>query len=141
VAARELPLTAGEVAINTQVRQGAVVQGFDSVSAVQTPRGIQVFVNEVRNSALLQSPIKFSALGLNRRSTFDLNLARAIDAVQGQVANPGLAATIEDALLNGQFTIRIIGRPGIRITPRTESLIQRATGTNQGVIVLDALAP
>ena len=141
VSATDLLIGRGELVFDTQFKQGAAMRGFDSLSVLRTPQGINVFVNEVKASSGNIVPSKFSALGLNRQSTFDTNLGRAIEAVQGQVTDPDLAVSIEDALLDRTFSIRIIGRPGIRITSRTEALIEKATGTNQRVIVLDVLAP
>ncbi|HNU47165.1 MAG TPA: RHS repeat-associated core domain-containing protein [Phycisphaerae bacterium] len=138
-AAAELLAGQGEILVNTQVRQGAVLQGFDLLSARQTSQGVDVFLNEIRNRTGLQAPGTFSALGLNRAATFQRNLRRAGTAVETQVSDRAVRDAILDALKTGGFSVRIIGRPGIRVTPSTSVLLQDVTGTANPVLILDQL--
>ncbi|GMU32401.1 MAG: hypothetical protein HS101_15020 [Planctomycetia bacterium] len=137
--ARSLLESQGEIIVLTQFKRGAANRGFDFLSAARSPNGLEVFLNEVKNSTGLQFPSGLTALGLNRAGTFDANLARAQAAVAEQVTDNALRTGILGALRQQNYSIRIIGRPGIRITPRTESLIQKTAGTTREVIILEAL--
>lgn len=131
----------GEIIVLTQFPQGAAQRGFDFLSAARTPNGLEVFINEVRNRTGLQLPGGLTALGLNRSGTFNTNLLRAQQAVTQQVTDNALRTGILAALRQKNYSIRIIGRPGIRITPRTEALIRQSTQASGQVIVLEALGP
>ena len=132
-----LQRTLGETIVNTQFRQGAALRGFESVSAVQTAEGLRVFVTDVKAIAGNVVPSRLSAFGLNNPATFRLNVLRAQGAVEAQVTDPLIRNAIRSALEERTFTVRIIGPPGIRISPTTELRIQAVTGAP--VEVLDVL--
>jgi len=127
----------GETIVRTQFPQGAALRGFESVSAVETAQGLRVFVNEVKASPGNIVSGRFSALGLNRPQTFFKNLEFAQAQVAAQVTTRALRDPILQALQERSFTIRIIGPPGIRITPQTQVRINQVTGAP--VEILDIL--
>jgi hypothetical protein len=131
----------GEIIVRTQFRQGAALRGLDYLSAVRSAEGLQVFLNEVSATAGNVVPSRLSALGLNRPSTFELNLRHAQAAVRQQVADPILQAEILKALRGKTFTVRVIGPSGVRISPETGLRIQQITGATEPVIILEALQP
>ena len=116
------------------------MRGFDSVSAVWTPEGVVVFINEVKTTAGNIVPSKLSALGLNRPSTFLKNLRVARGKVRRQVGDDFLLSATLEALEQRTFTVRLIGPPGIRISPATRLRIQQTTGA-RAVETLELLQP
>ncbi|HNQ91286.1 MAG TPA: RHS repeat-associated core domain-containing protein, partial [Verrucomicrobiota bacterium] len=127
----------GETIVNTQFRQGAVLRGFESVSALEAPGGLRVFVTDVKAIAGNVAPSRLSAFGLNRAATFEENMAFARRAVTAQVTDPAVRNTMLVALEERAFTVRVIGPPGVRISPNTQLRIQTVTGAP--VEVLDVL--
>jgi len=128
----------GEAIVNTQFRQGAALRGFESVSAVQTAEGLRVFVTDVKAIAGNVAPSRLTAFGLNRPETFFQNLGVARGAVEANVTNLALQRAILQSLGERTFTIRILGPPGIRVSPTTVSRIQTVTGAAQ-VEIIDIL--
>ncbi|HNQ24957.1 MAG TPA: RHS repeat-associated core domain-containing protein [Phycisphaerae bacterium] len=125
----------GETIVNTQFRQGAVLRGFESVSALEAPGGLRVFVTDVKAIAGNVAPSRLSAFGLNDPATFRLNLLRAQGAVAEQVTDLPLQRAILQALEERTFTVRILGPQGIRVSPSTVSRLQTVTGASEIEIV------
>ena len=96
-----------------------------------------MFVTDVKAIAGNVVPSRLSAFGLNNPATFRLNVLRAQGAVEAQVTDPLIRNAIRSALEERTFTVRIIGPPGIRISPTTELRIQAVTGAP--VELLDVL--
>ena len=134
--ARQLALRRGEIILETQFQQGAVLRGIDFVSFVRTPEGVQLFLNEVSSTAGLRSPGTITALGLGRGGSriLEQNLLQVRTAIETQVTGIELQAA-----LRAQFAdapIRLMGPHGFRITANTESLIRASTGRDVIIVIV-----
>jgi len=135
--ARQLAMQRGEIILETQFQQGAVLRGIDFASFIRTPEGIQFFLNEVSSTAGLRSPRTFTALGLGRGGPpiFRQDLRQVRLAVETQIKDDALQAALREAL-DESATIRLIGPQGFRVSTNTTQLIQSTTGRNVIVVVV-----
>jgi hypothetical protein len=131
-----------ETAINVQFVLGApfIVRGFDTLSfKVEADGSVGLFLGEVKDYASEVPTEKFSAFGVNRASTLELNISQAIEKVReagsGGAISQDVADMIIDQLDTRAFSIRLIGNPNTVFSNEAISEIEAATGAEVTEII------
>ncbi len=125
----------GETTIDAQFTQGVpfIVRGFDVFSFSVSKTGeVQLYLTEVKDYASLVPTSKFSAFGVNRASTLELNIQKAKDAVQEQIDNGKISQKVGNEVLsqldNAGYQIRLVGNSKTVFTKESIAAIEAATG-------------
>jgi hypothetical protein len=129
VGARQMALQRGEIILETQFHQGAVLRGFDFASFTQGPNGVRLFLAEAKSTPGNVVPSRLTSLGLGRggAEVFRKNLGEAARRIRTQLPEGELQKAILKALTQNA-PIRLVGPHGFRVTQATIQRIQATTG-------------